>query len=66
MHILRAAYGDNCYGEKIASGTTIAGKMITKDYTMAVDPSWANELAVVVVLWKFNPTTSMYEYINAF
>jgi|GEM_PF-1339914 len=64
QHVLRAALDDNCYGESIATGTTIAGTMIIKDFTMAIDPDWTNELAIAVVLWKKNGT--MFEYVNAF
>lgn len=64
QHVLRAAYGNNCYGSLISSGSVIAGKMFQKNYTLYVDPTWTEQLATVVVLWKKNGM--MYEYINAF
>ncbi|MEI6576110.1 MAG: hypothetical protein WCO63_08040 [Bacteroidota bacterium] len=64
--VLRSALNDKAYGEKISSGAVLAGKKLDSSYSMPIDATWTNELSVCTVIWKYNATSQLYEYQNAF
>ncbi len=53
------------YGELIATGPVSKNKMVRKDYTIALDPSWDQNVYAVAVLWrKVAGGAVEFEYVN--
>ncbi len=53
------------YGEKIATGPVKKNQLVRKDYTIALDPSWDQNVYAVAVLWrKADGGAIAYEFVN--
>ncbi len=67
--VIRQAYGNNVYGEKILTSPA-AGTTYEKVVSMTVDAAWNQNVYIVACLWKYdatgNPASNIpkYKYIN--
>lgn len=61
-NVLRA--GNSSWGEALANGAISAGKIVEKDITLTLDPTWNKEkLTAFVIIWKKN--ADKYDFVNA-
>jgi hypothetical protein len=69
--VIRQAYGNNVYGEKIFTSPA-AGATYDKVVSMTVDAAWNQNVYIVACLWRFDAAgdpasyNPKYKYVNGF